>query len=129
MLRLFNTHALDKETKPEGGGENGGTDGGKTPETGGGDSGGSKPATGGGVKNIENFCKTKPDGTYGDPTNCEYFIQCANSKTFRKKCANGLHWNDKIKNCDFPAKAGCSKQKEEQEFSQQDNGSQAYSKV
>lgn len=71
------------------------------------------------IENIEDFCKTKPDGIYGDPTDCQYFIKCAHSKTYREKCPNGLHWNNKIKNCDFPARAGCSKQKEKSQNGKQ----------
>ena len=105
------------ETKPDKevtGGEGEGT------QPGGGEQEGNetKPGNEGGeekIENINDFCKTKSDGIYGDPTDCRYFIKCAGSKTYRTKCANGLHWNDKIKNCDYPANAGCSKQKEKEQ--------------
>ena len=106
----------DKEV-PGGEGE------GKNPDKGGQNGNETKPETGKEeekIENIEDFCRTRPNGIYGDPTDCQYFIKCANSKTYRTKCANGLHWNDKIKNCDFPASAGCSDQKEKDQRGQQD---------
>ena len=84
------------------------------------------------IENIEDFCKTKPDGIYGDPTDCQYFIKCAHSKTYREKCPKGLHWNNKIKNCDYPDKAGCSKQKEKNQNgtkTAQNDTAQEYAKV
>eukprot|EP00795_Rhopilema_esculentum_P013951 gene13951-4910_t len=79
----------------------------------GGKDGGTKTGTSEGSQNIEDFCKTRSSGFYSDPTDCQYFIQCANSKTYRKKCPNDLHWNDKIKNCDYPSKAGCNQKNEQ----------------
>lgn len=97
-------------TTNKGGGGAGGTEGGTTPAPGGGEKI---------VKNVEDFCKTKSDGVYGDPTDCQYFIKCSNSKTYRTKCPSGLHWNDKIKNCDYPEKAGCSKEDAKNDSGQQ----------
>ena len=115
------TDKPSKETKPDK--EVTGSEGEGT-KPGGGEQGGNEtqPGKEGGeekIENISDFCKTKSDGIYGDPTDCRYFIKCANSKTYRTKCANGLHWNDKIKNCDFPANAGCSKQNEKEQRGQQ----------
>uniref|UniRef100_T1DJ03 Putative salivary mucin n=1 Tax=Psorophora albipes TaxID=869069 RepID=T1DJ03_9DIPT len=43
------------------------------------------------------------------PTDCGKFLTCVWGKTVEQVCPAGLHWNDRLKVCDWPANAGCSR--------------------
>ena len=53
------------------------------------------------------FCKGKADGPYLQDNDCEHFILCAQGKTLRKKCPNGLRYNAEEGVCDWPTNVGC----------------------
>ncbi|XP_053406596.1 probable chitinase 10 [Mercenaria mercenaria] len=56
----------------------------------------------------EEMCKIKPTGyMYGDPSNCAKFVTCLHGSPVIRPCAPGTHWNQQIKNCDFPWRANC----------------------
>lgn len=54
------------------------------------------------VTDIDNFCQGKTDGIQADPTDCAFFFDCANGRTFRESCAPGTVFNPAISNCDMP---------------------------
>ncbi|CAH3174881.1 unnamed protein product [Porites lobata] len=56
----------------------------------------------------KNFCKRKLTGLYTDPKDCGSYYQCFAGRTFWKHCPKGLHFNSKLKVCDFPAFAKCA---------------------
>eukprot|EP00794_Sanderia_malayensis_P003439 gene3439-3934_t len=126
--------------KQEGGKEDGQQEGGKgdgQPESGKEDgqesgsdnSGGAEDKLVGGAKEDElDFCKDKESGIYANPNDCTTYFQCANKRTFKKNCAPGLHFNAKIKNCDYPKNAGCSKEGSSK-YKQKEGEKQADSKV
>eukprot|EP00794_Sanderia_malayensis_P003440 gene3440-3935_t len=126
--------------KQEGGKEDGQQEGGKEdgqPDSGKGDgqesgsdnSGGAEDKLVGGANKDElDFCKNKESGLYANPNDCTTYFQCANKRTFKRNCAPGLHFNAKIKNCDYPKNAGCSKEgsskyKQKEGEKQADSGS------
>lgn len=43
----------------------------------------------------------------GNPTNCGAYMICANKNFIVNYCPDGLHWNDKMKSCDWPSNAQC----------------------
>ncbi|KAG7164862.1 chitinase 10-like 5, partial [Homarus americanus] len=49
--------------------------------------------------------ESKTRGVFGD---CKSFQQCVNGGWLTLRCAEGLHWNDHIKICDWPQLAKCS---------------------
>ena len=52
-----------------------------------------------------------PDPMYAEffphPYDCHYFFHCHNGQAICKKCPEGLHWNNKVKACDYPDHAEC----------------------
>lgn len=44
----------------------------------------------------------------GVPGDCKSFKQCFHGKMMILPCPQGLHWNQKMKICDWPASAKCS---------------------
>lgn len=44
----------------------------------------------------------------GVPGDCKSFKQCFHGKVIILSCPEGLHWNQKMKICDWPANAKCS---------------------
>ncbi|KAM7441705.1 hypothetical protein ABFA07_009248 [Porites harrisoni] len=56
----------------------------------------------------KNFCKRKPTDLYADPKDCGSYYQCFAGRTFWKHCPKGLHFNSKLKVCDFPSSAKCA---------------------
>ncbi|KAJ7365193.1 hypothetical protein OS493_007844 [Desmophyllum pertusum] len=54
------------------------------------------------------FCEDKADGNYKDPDNCYGFITCANQITYFRSCPEGLMYNEKTDQCDYPENVQCS---------------------
>ncbi|XP_067620317.1 probable chitinase 10 [Eurosta solidaginis] len=51
-----------------------------------------------------------PGQFYADRMNCNAYYHCiAVGELHQQFCPGGLHWNDKSKNCDWPASAQCSR--------------------
>ncbi|XP_071446319.1 probable chitinase 10 [Hetaerina americana] len=47
---------------------------------------------------------------YRDPVNCGAYFRCILGEMRRQYCASGLHWNDRLKVCDWPAEARCEEE-------------------
>ena len=43
------------------------------------------------------------------PTDCGWFFKCENGIAYCKQCPADLHWNTELDTCDYPERAGCSK--------------------
>uniref|UniRef100_T1E2L2 Putative mucin-like peritrophin n=1 Tax=Psorophora albipes TaxID=869069 RepID=T1E2L2_9DIPT len=43
------------------------------------------------------------------PTDCGKFLTCVWGNTMPQNCPPGLHWNDRLKVCDWPGNANCSR--------------------
>lgn len=56
----------------------------------------------------ENCPKGKRNGLYPHPTNCSQFLSCSNGRGRWMSCQDGLHFNRRLKVCDYPEQAGCS---------------------
>uniref|UniRef100_A0A182IPU8 Chitin-binding type-2 domain-containing protein n=1 Tax=Anopheles atroparvus TaxID=41427 RepID=A0A182IPU8_ANOAO len=41
------------------------------------------------------------------PTFCELFLMCSHGNAVVSACPPGLHWNDQVKQCDYPEQAEC----------------------
>ncbi|KAK3782147.1 hypothetical protein RRG08_032901 [Elysia crispata] len=52
-------------------------------------------------------CRGKANDFYADPLSCDYFYICANSITYRVRCALGLKFNTQLKHCDFAYNVKC----------------------
>ncbi|RUS72009.1 hypothetical protein EGW08_020234, partial [Elysia chlorotica] len=52
-------------------------------------------------------CRGKVNNFYPDPLSCDYFYICANSVTYRVRCALGLKFNSQLKHCDFAYNVQC----------------------
>jgi len=53
-------------------------------------------------------CRQPKECMFSDPNNCAGFIECDEAgQTFPQQCNLGLLWNDRIKNCDHPARSTC----------------------
>ncbi|GFS04111.1 peritrophic matrix insect intestinal mucin [Elysia marginata] len=52
-------------------------------------------------------CRGKINDFYADPLSCDYFYICANSVTYRVRCALGLKFNTQLKHCDFAYNVKC----------------------
>lgn len=50
------------------------------------------------------------DGTHPHPSNCESYFICANGQPHEFTCSPGLHFNDRIGQCDFPEVANCERE-------------------
>lgn len=50
----------------------------------------------------------EPNEIKADPTSCSSFLVCANDVLITQYCPAGLHFNDRIKNCDWIANAKCT---------------------
>ncbi|XP_023242388.1 LOW QUALITY PROTEIN: uncharacterized protein LOC111640596 [Centruroides sculpturatus] len=48
-----------------------------------------------------------PDGLYPNENDCGSFIQCQNGFKYEHKCAEGLHFSEKLKECKYPCEAQC----------------------
>ncbi|XP_061195456.1 probable chitinase 10 [Saccostrea echinata] len=55
-------------------------------------------------------CNTRASGFYADPTSCTHYYICVGGRSFGVDCANGLHFNDATKYCDWPRNANCQVQ-------------------
>ncbi|XP_076315203.1 uncharacterized protein LOC143227818 isoform X3 [Tachypleus tridentatus] len=53
-----------------------------------------------------NHCK-KPSGLFPHPTKCNLFIHCSNNIPDIKECPSILHFNPRLRVCDWPWIAGC----------------------
>ncbi|XP_013774373.1 uncharacterized protein LOC106459308 [Limulus polyphemus] len=53
-----------------------------------------------------NYCK-KPSGLFPHPTKCNLFIHCSNYIPHTKECPSILHFNPRLRVCDWPWIAGC----------------------
>lgn len=42
-----------------------------------------------------------------DPYHCESYYMCVDGEAILMKCPTGLHFNDRLKTCDYPRKAKC----------------------
>ena len=49
------------------------------------------------------------------PHDCSVFFVCAHLNSFQLNCPAGLHFDTKINVCNYPQKAGCKLQQNEQE--------------
>lgn len=47
-------------------------------------------------------------GYKADPSSCCKYKVCDNCLEKSLSCPGGLHWNDKVKACDWPANAACA---------------------
>lgn len=57
---------------------------------------------------ITGFLCPDEEGLYPHPRNCGQFIQCAHRYPYLFDCPSPLHFNERLKVCDWPAAAGCS---------------------
>jgi hypothetical protein len=57
-------------------------------------------------KKLNEFKCPQPCGWFPHP-DCTKFYICVWDEPFVMDCPAGLHWNDKIKSCDWPQNAGC----------------------
>lgn len=48
-------------------------------------------------------------GLYADPKSCKRFYHCSHWKPYHKWCPSDLHFNPKLRVCDWPYRAGCGK--------------------
>ncbi|XP_071951453.1 sushi, von Willebrand factor type A, EGF and pentraxin domain-containing protein 1-like isoform X2 [Antedon mediterranea] len=54
------------------------------------------------------LCKNRRYGfMFGHPLHCSQFIQCKYYGYHKRRCPNGLHWNENIRRCDWPSIAKC----------------------
>ena len=53
---------------------------------------------------IINYFPLRPD-----PISCNHFVECSNGSPFRKICPAGLHFDIRIKACNWPESMECSK--------------------
>ncbi|XP_061191108.1 endochitinase-like [Saccostrea echinata] len=44
---------------------------------------------------------------YPHPDDCTKYIECVHSLVYTRDCPGGLHFNDNLNVCDYPAAAGC----------------------
>lgn len=44
-----------------------------------------------------------------NPDDCSSYFRCVNDSPVQLPCPGGLHWNDEVKTCDWPANANCKK--------------------
>ncbi|GAB0096498.1 Probable chitinase 10 [Sergentomyia squamirostris] len=52
------------------------------------------------------------EGTYAPyPNDCTQYLRCIHNRFDVMTCADGLHWNDGLKNCDWPKRSGCKQGK------------------
>ncbi|XP_059612054.1 probable chitinase 10 [Phlebotomus argentipes] len=52
------------------------------------------------------------DGSYAPyPGDCTQYLRCIHNRYDIMQCADGLHWNDNLKNCDWPKRSGCKDSK------------------
>ena len=49
------------------------------------------------------FCKGKETGNYANPDDPSGYITCVNGITYKRKCPQGLVWNNEKKVCDWPS--------------------------
>jgi hypothetical protein len=54
----------------------------------------------------EEFKCPEPNGNFAHP-DCTKYYACSWDRPIVMDCPAGLHWNDKIKSCDWPQNAGC----------------------
>ncbi len=47
-------------------------------------------------------------GDFYPHQDCTKYYQCANGILYAKNCNPGLHWNNRLKTCDYPSNAGCA---------------------
>nr|AAV90639.1 mucin-like peritrophin [Aedes albopictus] len=54
-------------------------------------------------------CPINPSQTVHlpDPTGCGKFLTCVWGNTVQQSCPSGLHWNDRLQVCDWPANTDC----------------------
>lgn len=53
------------------------------------------------------FCDGKANGNYQDPDNCYGFIACSNQIVYKMNCSDGLKYNKKTDQCDWPQNVQC----------------------
>lgn len=49
------------------------------------------------------FCKSKADGFYKDPTDCSRFYQCSFHVSYHETCPSGTYFSDALQGCDWAA--------------------------
>ena len=47
------------------------------------------------------------NGEFPHPKECTKWVHCSNGKPYVKDCPGGLHFNPKLRVCDWPNRAGC----------------------
>lgn len=53
------------------------------------------------------FSCPQPSGLFANPTDCATYYHCVNGKFWKKSCPGGLHFNNALHMCDWPASAKC----------------------
>uniref|UniRef100_A0A1B0D7M5 Chitinase n=1 Tax=Phlebotomus papatasi TaxID=29031 RepID=A0A1B0D7M5_PHLPP len=55
------------------------------------------------------------EGTYAPfPGDCTQYLRCIHNRYDIMTCADGLHWNNNLKNCDWPKRSGCKDERPSQ---------------
>ncbi|NWR57322.1 CHIA chitinase, partial [Bucorvus abyssinicus] len=65
-------------------------------------SGSSASSGSSGSSGVSDFCASKANGIYGDPTNKSSFYNCVNGQTFLESCAAGLVFDASCSCCNWP---------------------------
>ncbi|KPI96666.1 putative chitinase 3 [Papilio xuthus] len=119
------------------GGENGGSGGGNGGENGGtgGDNGGSNGGENGGGSNdggtnwLPNGCPSNIHIHHLLPheSDCTKFYYCVRGEKVVRECPTGTHFNPTVQVCDWPDKAGCAKNGEDDKPKPNPNGNKCES--